>query len=127
MYILFNWCQGGVQDVFRFVKYMLEVIRIIVPIGLIIMTGIDIFKKVIVMDNFLDEESKDAIDPIQSAAIDAALEELSSAKNTLEIMSQNATDMASAAENSEAAAREHYDNIVIMYNEILRMYNELKG
>lgn len=86
-----------------------------------------VFKRIVVVDNFLDEESKDAIDPIQSAAIDAVLEELSSAKNTLEIMSQNATDMANAAEDSEAVAREHYENIVILYNEILRMYNELKG
>lgn len=86
-----------------------------------------VFKRIVVIDNFLDEESKDAIDPIQSAAIDAVLEELSSAKNTLEIMSQNATDMANAAEDSEMAARDYYTLVQNMYTEILRMYNELKG
>lgn len=86
----------------------------------------DTFSKVIVKDNFLDEESKDAIDPIQSAAIDSILEELSNAKNTLEVMSQNATDSAQAAENSEIAARNYYEEVSAMYNEIVTIYNDIK-
>lgn len=43
-----GWCnEGGVQNAFHLVKSILEVLRIVVPIGLIVMTTIDITKKVI--------------------------------------------------------------------------------
>ncbi len=48
MYILFDWCaQAGVQKVFGLIKTGLDIIRIVVPIGLIVMLAIDIMKKVI--------------------------------------------------------------------------------
>lgn len=52
MYILFDICeQDGVTNIFRLVKTGLEIIRLIVPVGLVLMTGIDIFKKVINPDD----------------------------------------------------------------------------
>ena len=48
MMILFSWLeQDGVNKALNLVYNVLEVIRIVVPIGLIIMTSIDIAKKVI--------------------------------------------------------------------------------
>ena len=48
MNIIFSWLQQqGVQKVIEFVYNILKVIRIVVPIGLIIMTTLDITKKVI--------------------------------------------------------------------------------
>ena len=56
MYILvFDWCaQEGVKKIFGLINIGLNIIRIVVPIGLIVMLGIDIFKKV------LNPEDKDA-------------------------------------------------------------------
>lgn len=52
MNILFDWCgQSGVKDVMSAVKQVIEIIRIIVPIGLIIMTTLDVIKKVINPDD----------------------------------------------------------------------------
>ena len=43
-----GWCaEPGVQNAFHLVKSILEVLRIVVPIGLIVMTTLDITKKVI--------------------------------------------------------------------------------
>ncbi len=49
----FNWCapDGGLVKVFKIAKMFLNAIHIIVPIGLIIMTAIDVFKKVINPDD----------------------------------------------------------------------------
>ncbi len=43
-----DWCgQAGVQSVFHMIKEILDIVRIVVPIGLIVMTTIDIINKVI--------------------------------------------------------------------------------
>ena len=50
MYIIdgFNWCADeGVQKVIGLIKILLEVVRYAIPIGLIVMTSLDVFKKVI--------------------------------------------------------------------------------
>ena len=48
MNILINWCgESGFRDVLRFIKEALGIIRIVVPIGLIFLTAVDIFKSVI--------------------------------------------------------------------------------
>ncbi len=52
MEILFDWCsQSGVRSVFGMIKSIINIIRIIVPIGLIFMTTLDIMKKVINPDD----------------------------------------------------------------------------
>ena len=52
MYLLDFWCQQqGVIQVIRLIKTGLSVIRWVVPIGLIVMTGLDVFKKVINPDD----------------------------------------------------------------------------
>lgn len=52
MFILKNICDtDGIAAVFSIIKTGLAIMRIIVPIGLIVMTGIDIFKKVINPDD----------------------------------------------------------------------------
>ncbi len=84
------------------------------------------FNKVIVKNNFLDEESKDAIDPVQNAAIDSALESLESARNTLVTMAQNAADAANAAAISESNVTTMYNSVRPMYNEIVAMYNQMR-
>lgn len=50
--ISWDWCsQSGVQGVFHLIKEVLDVLRIVVPIGLIVMTTLDIIKKVINPDD----------------------------------------------------------------------------
>ena len=50
--ILFDWCaQSGVRSVFGLIRNLLNIMSWVVPIGLIIMTSIDIFKKVINPDD----------------------------------------------------------------------------
>ena len=83
------------------------------------------YPKIIVKDNFLIEEDKDAIDPIQSAAIDDALYRLELARNTLTTMAQNAADSAESASLSEINSRSYNTNISNMYNRIVEMYNEI--
>ncbi len=52
MYILDFWCgDPGVKSVISMIKTLLSVIRWVVPIGLIFMTGLDIFKKVLNPDD----------------------------------------------------------------------------
>ena len=47
-----NWCaQEGVQNTFHLIKELLNILRIVVPIGLIIMTSIDVMQKVINPDD----------------------------------------------------------------------------
>jgi len=47
-----DWCsQSGVQGVFHMVKEILNILRIVVPIGLIVMTTIDLINKVINPDD----------------------------------------------------------------------------
>ncbi len=68
MYMLFDWCaQAGVQKVFGLVKTGLNIIRIIVPLGLIVMLGMDIMKKVI------NPEEKEAQKKILQRVIAAVL------------------------------------------------------
>lgn len=48
MNILFDWCnQCGVQKVMYLIKTLINIIRWVVPIGLVIMTSLDIAKKVL--------------------------------------------------------------------------------
>jgi hypothetical protein len=47
MYILDLCNSKGVTDVFSLIKTGLQIMRLIVPIGLILMTSVDLFKKVI--------------------------------------------------------------------------------
>ena len=43
-----DWCsQEGVRGIFHMVKTLIDIIRYVVPIGLVIMTSLDIIKKVI--------------------------------------------------------------------------------
>lgn len=43
-----GWCnEQGVRDAFHLIKSVIEIIRIVVPIGLIAMTTVDITKRVI--------------------------------------------------------------------------------
>ena len=54
MNILINWdwCnQKGVLSTIDIIRNILQIIRFIVPIGLIVMTSVDIFKKVINPDD----------------------------------------------------------------------------
>ena len=61
-----GWCsQEGVQQTLQLIKNILNVIRIIVPIGLIVMTSLDIAKKVI------NPEEKDGQKKIMTRAIAA--------------------------------------------------------
>lgn len=59
MYMLFDWCQNsGVLNVFKIIKTLLNIVRFAVPIGLVLMTTLDIAKNVI---NPEDKESRKAI------------------------------------------------------------------
>ena len=52
MNILFEWCsQGGVQRVMGMIKTIINIIRWVVPIGLVVMTSLDVVKKVINPDD----------------------------------------------------------------------------
>lgn len=52
MLILFDWCGNcRVLKVIGFIKTLLDIIRFIVPIGLILMTSLDVVKKVIKPDD----------------------------------------------------------------------------
>ena len=63
-----NWCsQGGVQDVFNIIRGILSVVRIVVPIGLIVMTTMDVVKKVI------NPEDKDGQKKLMIRAIAALI------------------------------------------------------
>ena len=63
-----SWCgQGGVQEAFNIIRGVLNVLRIAVPIGLIVMTTIDIIKKVI------NPEDKEGQQKIMHRAIAALI------------------------------------------------------
>lgn len=68
MYMLFDWCgQDEVIKIFHLAKYILTLIRWIVPIGLIVMTSWDLFTKVLNPDN------KDAQKKIMNRAVAAVI------------------------------------------------------
>ena len=68
MYFLFDWCaQEGVQEIFSFIKSALTIIRIVVPLGLILLTTVDIFK------NVINPESKDGQAKILRRVVAAVL------------------------------------------------------
>jgi hypothetical protein len=64
-----GWCSGehSIQPVLHMVKILIGVIRIVVPIGLIIMTTVDITKKVI------NPDDKDGQKKIMTRAIAALI------------------------------------------------------
>jgi len=67
MNILFEWCaQDGVRKVFNIINTIINIIRWVVPIGLIVMLSMDIFKKVINPD---DKEGQKKIIMRVAAAI----------------------------------------------------------
>lgn len=48
LYMIWDWCaQQGVRDAFSILKTVLDILKIVVPIGLVVMTSFDIAKKVI--------------------------------------------------------------------------------
>ena len=52
--ISFDWCasgNGGLRSVFHMLKILLNIIHIIVPIALIVMTSLDVAKKIINPDD----------------------------------------------------------------------------
>ncbi len=65
----FSWCSGesSIQPVLHMIKILLDVIRIVVPIGLIVMTSFDIAKKVI------NPEDQDGQKKIMTRAIAALI------------------------------------------------------
>ena len=64
----FVWCnQPGVQSVMKMIKTLVNIIRWVVPIGLIIMTTLDIMKKVI------NPDDKDGGKKIMTRAIAAVI------------------------------------------------------
>ncbi len=66
--ILFDWCsQQGVKDAFSIAKRVLDILKIVVPIGLVVMTSMDIAKKVI------NPEDKDGQKKIMYRAIAALI------------------------------------------------------
>lgn len=68
MYMLFDWCgQCRVLKIVALVKEILNIIRIVVPIGLIAMTSLDVFKKV------LNPEDKEGQKKILTRVIVAVL------------------------------------------------------
>ena len=51
-YILIDWCsRAEVKGVFHMIREILNILRIVVPIGLIVMTTMDVVKKVINPDD----------------------------------------------------------------------------
>ena len=68
MYFLFDWCsESGVKAVFGLIKTAISIIRWVVPIGLVVMTSIDLFTKV------LNPDDKDAQKKILNRAIAAII------------------------------------------------------
>ena len=52
MNILINWCgDAGVNNIIRIIRTLIDIVRFAVPIGLVIMTSVDIFKKVLNPDD----------------------------------------------------------------------------
>lgn len=68
MNILFDWCaQPGVLKIFGLVKTLLNIIRIVVPLGLIVMTSLDLARKV------MNPDDKDAQKKIMHRVIAAVV------------------------------------------------------
>jgi len=87
----------------------------------------DEFSKIIIKDNFLNQEDQDAISPVQSAAINALLNRVESTRQNFVTLATNAAEAAETASLSETNCRNYNTNISLMYDQIVRMYNELKG
>lgn len=99
------------------------------------------FNKIIVHDNFLNEDDKNSIDPIQNAAIEAALESLESSRTALANMvvqaTQSANDAAdyasqaaTSASNAESYATQcqnYLNNVSNIRSEIQDMLNEIRS
>ena len=85
------------------------------------------YSRIAVHDNFLNEEDMDAIDPVQSAAINSLLHNLTTTRQNFVTMATNAADAAENAERSETNCRNYNTNITLMYEQIVRMYNELRS
>lgn len=63
-----GWCNDShIQDVFSVIRNVLEIIRIVVPIGLIVMTVMDVMKKV------LNPNEKEGQKKIMTRAIAAVI------------------------------------------------------
>lgn len=68
MYILFDWCaEDGVLTVFKILKAGLGLVRLLIPIGLIIWTMVDVFK------NVLNPDDKDSRKKILNRVIAAVV------------------------------------------------------
>ena len=68
MYLLFNWCnESGVISIFKMLKAGLNIVRFLVPIGLIVWTMIELFK------NVLNPDDKDSKKKIMNRAIAAII------------------------------------------------------
>lgn len=67
MYMLVDLCSGGLGTVFKMIKIGLNVIRFVVPIGLIIMTVIDVSK------NVFNPDEKDTMKKIGTRLIAAII------------------------------------------------------
>ena len=67
MYMLVNLCDGGLGTVFKMIKIALNVIRFVVPIGLIVMTVIEVSK------NVLNPDEKDSLKKIGNRLVAAII------------------------------------------------------
>ena len=68
--LLFNWdwcAQDGVRGVFQLVRSLINILRYVVPIGLIVMTSIDVMNKVI------NPEDKEGQKKLMTRAIAAVI------------------------------------------------------
>ena len=66
--MLFNWCnESGVISVFKLIKTLLNLVRFLVPIGLILWTMIELFK------NVINPDDKDSRKKIVNRAIAAVV------------------------------------------------------
>ena len=65
--INWDWCKPEIQRILGIAKLIINIIRWIVPIGLIVMTTIDVFK------NVINPESKDGMKKIGTRIISAVI------------------------------------------------------
>lgn len=65
--INWDWCKPEIQTILGIAKLIINIIRWIVPIGLIVMTTIDVFK------NVINPESKDGMKKIGTRIISAVI------------------------------------------------------
>ena len=68
MFLVFNWCaQPGVQSAMKVIRTIINIIRWVVPIGLVVMTTVDLFSKV------LNPDDKNAQKKIMNRVIAAVI------------------------------------------------------